>query len=223
MAAATKKKFLKFVTPAGTGQYPKLDKAYTWNDSLQRSVPDPDGERSTKLVVPNKDAQDFLKLIKTAIKDSGIKPKHLPYKDEVKDDEKTGNVVFTLKAYGKDRDGNDNRLKFFDTEGNQVKSNINVTGGSILRLLGYISVSKMSCRLNIKEVQIIELAERESEGFDAYAGGSFKADKFGGKDDEDDNVDHNDDDEDDNKNNKNEASDSEAEETSDEDEDEEEF
>lgn len=220
--AAPKKKYFKFMTPVGVAQYPKLDKAYKWDDSAERSLPDPDGERSTKLAVPNKDAQALIKVIKEAIKDAGIKPKHIPYKDEEKDGDKTGNVLFNLKAYGKDRDGNDNKLKFFDTDGNPVKSNIIVTGGSKLRLLGYISVSKMGCRMNIREVQIIELAERESEGFGAYEGGSFKADKFGGKDrDEDEDVDPNEDDEDENKN-KNETSDSEAEETTDPD-DEEEF
>ncbi|WP_316173000.1 hypothetical protein [Bradyrhizobium sp. SZCCHNRI2049] len=174
MAAAPKKKYTKFKTPRGVYVYPKLHKAYKWDEASERSLPNPDGDYSTRLSVPSKEAQPLVSLIKQAIKESGVKPKHVPYEDEEKDGEKTGNVLFKLKAYGKTKDGEINRIKFFDADGTAIKGVVHVTGGSTGRLLGWISVSKMGCRLNIREAQIIDLAEMEGEGFEAAAGGSFK-------------------------------------------------
>lgn len=177
--AAAKKTYLKYTTPVGIAVYPKLDKPYQWDDASERSLPNPDGQMETKLAVSSKEAQPLIDLVKKAIKESGIKPKHLPYEDEVKDGEKTGNVLFRLKAYGKTKDGEPNKLKFFDSDGVQIPGVVRVTGGSRIRLLGWISVAKMGCRLNIREVQIIDLAELEGEGFDAVKGGSFKRSDLG--------------------------------------------
>lgn len=198
--AAAKKKYVKFTTPVGIAVYPKLHKAFKWDEASERSLPNPDGDLSTKLSVPNKDAQPLIKLIKEAISEAGVKPKHIPYEDEVKDDEKTGNVLFKLKAYGKTREGEINRIKFFDADGTAIKGVVQVTGGSRIRLLGWISVSKMGCRLNIRECQIIDLAEMEGEGFEAVKGGSFKRTDL----DDEDNTTSND--EDTSNNNETEAS-----------------
>jgi hypothetical protein len=174
MAKAATKKYVKYKTPIGISVYPKLHKAYKWDEASERSLPNPDGDLSTRLAIPAKEAQPLIDTIKGAIKESGIKPKHLPWEDEEKDGEKTGNVLFKLKAYGKTRDGEINKIKFFDADGTAIKGIVHVTGGSRIRLLGWISIAKMGCRLNIRECQIIDLAELEGEGFEAVTGGSFK-------------------------------------------------
>jgi hypothetical protein len=176
MAAAAKKKYVKYKTPVGTAVYPKLHKAYKWDDASERSLPNPDGDLTTRLRLSNKDAQGLLNDIKTAIKDSGVKPKHLPYEDEVVDGKKTGNVLIKLKAYGKTKEGEINKIKFYDSAGTPLRGVINVTPGSTIALQGWISVAKMGARMNIRECQIIDLAEMQGEGFAAHAGGSFKAD-----------------------------------------------
>jgi hypothetical protein len=176
MAAAAKKKYVKFKTPPGAGVYTKLHKAFKWDDASERSLPNPDGDLSTGLRLSNKDAQPLLDTVKAAIKESGVKPKYLPYSDEVIDGKKTGNVLFKLKAYGKTKDGEINKIKFYDSAGTPLKGVINVTSGSTIALQGWISVAKMGARMNIRECQIIDLAEMQGEGFAAHEGGSFRAD-----------------------------------------------
>ena len=176
MAAAKKKTYVKYKTPIGVAVYPKLDKAYKWDDASDRSLPNPDGDYTTRLRLSRKDAQEVIDLVQKAIKEAGVKPKHLPYEDEVVDDEKTGNVLIKLKAYGKTKDGDINKIKFYDSAGHPLPGVVRVTGGSRIRLLGWISVAKMGARLNIREVQIIDLAELEGEGFEAVEGGSFRRD-----------------------------------------------
>ena len=183
MAAAKKKTYVKYKTPIGVAVYPKLDKAYKWDESSERSLPNPDGDLSTRLRLSREDAQPMIDLVQKAIKEAGVKPKHLPYEDEVIDDEKTGNVLLKLKAYGKTKDGEINKIKFYDADGHPLKGVIRVTGGSQIRLLGWISVAKMGARMNIRECQIVDLAEQEGEGFEAVSGGSFRRDL--GEDDED--------------------------------------
>ena len=174
MAAAPKKKFLNFKTPIGVAQYTKLDRAYKWDDNAQRSLPNPEGDMSTNLVVSTADAQPLIAVIKEAIKESGVKPKYSPYSDQLDEDEKpTGNVVFKLKAYGMKKDGTINKIVLFDANGKPVKAGVKVTSGSTIRGLGYVSVGKMGARLNLRELQIINLVEREGEGFDAVEGGSY--------------------------------------------------
>ena len=172
--AAAKKTYVKYKTPAGVAVYPKLHKAYKWDDASERSLPNPDGDLSTRLRLSAKDAQPLVDLVKQAIKAAGVKPKHLPYEDEEVDGEKTGNVLIKLKAYGKTKDGEINKIKFYDSDGSPLKGVIQVTPGSTIRLLGWISVAKMGARMNIRECQIIDLAEAQGEGFEAASGGSFK-------------------------------------------------
>ena len=164
-----KKTTVAFKTPRGTAKYPRLDQPYSWNETANRNQPDPDGQFETKLLVPEKDAQPLIKMIKDAIAEAGIKPKHLPYKPEVdKDtDEPTGNIEFTLKRYGKDTQGKPNKIAFFDSKGRMISSDLYLTSGSTIICSGWIAVSKMSARLNIKAVQVIKLIEREVEGFEA--------------------------------------------------------
>lgn len=170
---APKPKNINYISPIGTAQWPKLDQPYGWSEAQQRNVPDPDGQFETVLLVPEKDAQPLIASIKQAIEQSGIKPKNLPYKKEEDKDtgEETGNIAFKFKAYAKNREGGPNKILFFDSMGRPVPSNIYLTSGSTMRCLGWISVAKMGARLNLKEVQVINLIERQASGFDAVEGG----------------------------------------------------
>ena len=167
-----KKTFVSYISPKGLAKYPRLDQPYSWNDSANRNMPDPEGQFETALLVPEKEAQPMIEKVKEAIAEAGIKPKHLPYKQEIdkETDEPTGNIEFRFKAYGKSRSGEPNQIRFFDAKGRPVPSDIYLTSGSTIRCLGYISVAKMGCRLNLREVQIIDLIEREASGFDAVEG-----------------------------------------------------
>ena len=167
-----KKTFVSYISPKGLAKYPRLDQPYSWNEAANRNMPDPDGQFETALLVPESEAQPLIARVKEAIAESGIKPKHLPFKQEIdkETDEPTGNIEFRFKAYGNLKTGEPNRIKFFDAKGRPVPSNIYLTSGSTIRCLGYISVAKMGCRLNLREVQIIDLIEREANGFSEVEG-----------------------------------------------------
>ena len=181
----TKNKLVSFITPKGVAKWPRLDQPYSWSESAQRNVPDADGQYETMLLIPEKDAKPLLDLIKQAIDQSGIKPKNLPYKKEQDKEtgEYTGNIEFKLKAYGKSKEGGPNKIKFFDSKGRMVPSTLYLTSGSTIRCLGWISVAKMGARLNLREVQVINLIERQAMGFDAVEGGFI----YDGEDEPDNN------------------------------------
>lgn len=168
-----KTKLVSYMTPKGTAKWPRLDQPYSWSEAQQRNVPDAEGQFETMLLIPEKDAKPLIDVIKQAIDQSGIKPKNLPYKKEQDREtgEYTGNIEFKLKAYGKTKEGGPNKIKFFDSQGKPIPSNIYLTSGSTIRALGWVSVAKMGARLNLREVQIINLIERPTTGFDAVAGG----------------------------------------------------
>lgn len=161
----SKAQTVNFQTPKGMIKWPRLDQPYSWNDTLNKNVPDPNGQFETKLVVSKKDAQPLIQLIQATIKDSGIKPKNLPYKDEMDKDtgEPTGNIEFTFKRYGKDTQGAPNKIAYFDSRGSMMKA-VALTTGSTAVLAGWIKVSKMAARLNLKAIQVVKLQER-MEGF----------------------------------------------------------
>lgn len=164
----TKTKSVQFKTARGLALYPHLDRLYAWNDAANKSMPHPDGDYDTKLIVSAKEAAPMIELIKQTIKDAGIKPKFLPFSDEIDKEtgEKTGNVIFTLKRYGKSQDGKLNKIGFFDAKGRMIQRTIEITTGSTIICSGWISVSAKSARLNLKNVQIIKLIERQLDGFD---------------------------------------------------------
>lgn len=167
-----KNKSFNFISPKGTAKYPRLDRAYKWNDSANRSMPDEDGQYDVVVAVPKKDAKPLVDVISEACKEAGFKPKHLPYRPEIDKDtgEETGNVEFTFRAYGKKTNGDINKILFFDAKGRPVPSSVQINGGSTIRCLGYITVKRLGARLNLKEVQIINLVERPASGFDEVEG-----------------------------------------------------
>ena len=171
-------KYVDFVSPKGTAKYPKLDQPYSWSDAQSRSIPDPDGQYEVKMLVPADQAAPMIDTIKKAIADSGMKPKHLPFKKAVDKatDEETGDIEFTFRAYGKTKQGGPNKIKFVDAKTTPMPSTFRLTSGSIIKISGYISVAKMGARLNIRGVQVISLAQ-QSDGFSVEEGYQYEAEE----------------------------------------------
>lgn len=153
-----------FVSPRGTAKYPKLDQPYSYNTKAGRSMPDPDGQYEVVVTMPNAEAAPFVKKIQAVIEDSGIDPTNLPYKQVKDKDTKkpTGETEFKFKDYGKAKDGSPKKIKFFDRKGKLIPKGVSLTGGSVIKIDGYITVAKLGARLNIKGVQVISLAEASS-------------------------------------------------------------
>ena len=168
----TTKKLTNFITPKGIAKWPRLDQPYSWNEAAGRNMPDPDGQYECLMAVSKQDAQSLLAAIDVASKEAGFKPKHLPFKSEIDKEtgEETGNIEFKFKAYGKKRDGSKNRVLFFDAKGRPVPADVRLTTGSTIRCLGYITVARLGARLNLKEIQIIDLAEQMGSGFNEVEG-----------------------------------------------------
>ncbi|CAB4124463.1 hypothetical protein UFOVP63_3 [uncultured Caudovirales phage] len=166
-------KYLNFITPIGSAKYPRLDQPYSWNEAAQRTQPDPEGQYECAIVMTKADAKPLIDLIKQACEEAGIKPKNLPYKEEIDRDsqEPTGNIEFKVKAYGKTKAGEKNIIRLFDAKGRPVPSKLAITSGSTIRCLGWVSVARLGARLNLREVQIINLAEGAVSGFEAVEGG----------------------------------------------------
>ena len=171
-------KYIDFVSPKGTAKYPKLDQPYKWSDAQNRSVADPDGQYEVRLLVPADQAEPLIATIKKAITESGMKPKHLPFKKAVDKatDEETGDIEFVFRAYGKNKNGGPNKIKFFDAKMNTIPSSFRLTSGSIIKVSGYVSVAKMGARLNMREVQVINLAA-SSSGFTVEEGYQYEAEE----------------------------------------------
>lgn len=170
-----KPKSISFVSPRGTARYPKVDQPYSWSNAQNRSVPDPEGQYELKLIMPAKDAKGIKDAVDEAIKQVGVKPTHLPFEKEKDKDTgaETGNVIVKFKAYGKRKDGSANRLKFVDAKLHPLPSNFRLTSGSVCKVDGYITVAKLGARLNIRAIQVIDLAPEsgshnfsEEEGFE---------------------------------------------------------
>ena len=166
-------KYTNFVSPRGTAKYPKLDQPYKWSSGQNKSVQDADGQYEVAVVMGAAEAAPFVKLIQDAITASGIDPQNKPFKKVVDKDtgKPTGDVEFKFKAYGKDYDGNPQRIKFFDAKAKPIPSNLSLSSGSIIKVEGYVTVAKLGARLNIRGVQVISLAEApssfgEEEGYE---------------------------------------------------------
>lgn len=166
-------KYVRFTSPRGTAKYPRVDQPYTYNKSIKKSVPDPNGGYEMKLVMEPADFAPFKKAIDTAVKEAKVTPEFMPYKKEVDKDtgEPTGKIEIVFKAYGKEKDGRTRKkIKFFDAKGKPMPSNFPLTAGSVVKVNGYMSISDKSARLNMDAIQIISLVERapvfeEEDGF----------------------------------------------------------
>lgn len=176
---SNKPKSINFVSPRGVAKYPKVDQPYSWSNAQNKSVPDPEGQYELNIVMSEKDATPIKEAVKEAIKIVGIKPTHLPFKKEIDKDTQaeTGNVEVKFKAYGKRKDGSFNKLKFVDAKLNPMPSNFRLTSGSVVKVDSYITVAKLGARLNIRAIQVLDLApESGSTNFTQEEGFSYEED-----------------------------------------------
>lgn len=176
---SNKPKSISFVSPRGTAKYPKVDQPYSWSNAQNRSVPDPEGQYELNIVMSEKDATPIKEAVKEAIKLAGIKPTNLPFKKEIDKDTQaeTGNVEVKFKAYGKRKDGSLNKLKFVDAKLGPMPSNFRLTSGSVVKVDSYVTVAKLGARLNIRAIQVLDLApESGSTNFTQEEGFSYEED-----------------------------------------------
>lgn len=153
-----KKTYVDYMSPRGTAKYPKTDQPYSFSQSQNRSVADPNGQYELTLLMSPEDAGEIKKKVEEAIKLEGIKPTNLPYKKEIDKDTKkeTGLVEVKFKAYGKKKDGSVNRIKFVDAKGTPLPKSFRLTSGSVVKAAGYVSIAKLGARLNLNFVQVIK-------------------------------------------------------------------
>lgn len=177
--SAAKVKSINFVSPRGTAKYPMLDQPYSWSNAQNRSVPDPDGQYELRILMSEADAKPIKAALKQAIDLTGIKPTNMPIKKEIDKDTgaETGNVEVKFKAYGKRKDGSPNKIKFVDAKTHPMPSNFRLTSGSIVKVDSYITVAKLGARLNIRAIQVLDLApETSSHNFGVEEGFEFEDD-----------------------------------------------
>lgn len=154
-------KFVDFVSPRGTAKYPRLHEARSWNQAANKSVPDPDGQYELTLLMTPEDAAVLKKKVAEASQLAGVKPKSIPFNEEVdKDTQKeTGLIEVKFKAYGKKKDGSTNRVAMFDAKKHMLPADFTLTSGSVVKAAGYVSVAKLGARLNLRSVQVIDYVE----------------------------------------------------------------
>lgn len=155
-------KKIKFISPKGIANYPHLSEPDTKGQYA-------DNKFKTKLVIPAKDAKQFVEFLKAeGAKHFGKKQHKLP---AVKDE--NGNIVIIAKS--KFKPG------VFDSRNNPVTKDLKIGGGSTLRLGGVLFMYKDGVSLQLNQVQVIDLVE--------YGGGAgssmFGADEEGGFEAED--------------------------------------
>ena len=154
----------------GTAAFPKLDRPYKYDKVQKKSLPDPDGEFSVKVVVGPKEAKAYIAKIDAIAKAAGVSPakaKNMPYAPETdKEGEETGNTVFTCKGYGTRRDGTLNSIKHWTASGEPVDKDFRLSGGSIIRVDLWAKAFKElggGCRLNLNAVQVLKAIEYEAK------------------------------------------------------------
>jgi hypothetical protein len=154
-----KREVVKFRTAAGAAKYPKLDRAYSWSNTENRSIPDPDGQFELTVSFTPEDAKPIEAAVQQAIKLAGIEPKNLPFKRN----EETGMIEVKFKAYGTRRDGSPNRVPQVDSAVNPLPGDFKLTSGSVVKVSGWISVAKLGCRLNMDGVQVLKYVPYEAK------------------------------------------------------------
>ena len=154
----------------GVAAYPKLDRPYKYDKAKKKSLPDPTGVFSVKVVVGSKEAKAYIKQIDDLAKAAGVPPakaKNMPYAPETdKEGEETGNIVFTAKGYGTRRDGSPNRIQHWTASGNPVAKDFRLGAGSIIRVDLWAKPFKElggGVRLNLNAVQVLKAVEYEAK------------------------------------------------------------
>lgn len=151
---------LTFVSPIGTARWPHI----TRPDSTGQFA---DGKFKVKLIVPKKDAEDFVRNLKELAKEHKVSM--LPFKDD-KDD--PSNYEISIKSKYKPL--------IVDAKKREVtKADLRIGGGSKLRIGGVIFPWAKGLSLQMKQVQILELVDGQDVMFDE-AEGSFDATELAG-------------------------------------------
>ena len=150
---ATKKKFVQYVSPAGTAIYPWLNTPDTKFNA--------DGEYSVKLSFNKADAKRISDVVKPLMNGG----KHNPLKPEEDDQgNKTGNYVanFKMKARVKPKNGQEFTQSPILLDSNGNRTDAKVGGGSKLQV-AYEAVPYDAMgggvTLRLKKVRILELVE----------------------------------------------------------------
>lgn len=176
----SKEKNIRYVTPAGIAQYPRLTKPDTKFN--------PDGEYKVKLEIRDPaeaakltaflDEQFDLAVAKAKKENPGkkIKTGDVPYHT----DEETGTVIvnFKLKAKVTPKKGDpfEQKPAIFDAKGKPLKD-ANIGGGSKLKIAYeivqyYTAIAGAGISLRLKAAQVIDLVEYTGgAGADAYGFG----------------------------------------------------
>lgn len=168
----------------GIALFPKLDRPYRWDDASERSVPDPDGEFSVGVIVPEDKASAIQRNVLAFAKEvMGKVPKKVPFKPEVDKEtlEETNNIIVTAKQYGKDRDGQLRAIPHFDSAGNALPKDFRLTGGSEVVIKVRPSTYKAQgggVKLYLDGVQVVKYREPESRNmFAPVEDGEFTYDQ----------------------------------------------
>ena len=167
----SKAKNPRYVTPAGTAQYPYLTKPDTKFN--------PDGEYKLKLEIPGAAAQDIVTFLdeqheaaqaKAKKENPGKKIKEGTCPYEVDEDSGKVTVSFKLKAKVTPKNGDpfEQRPAIFDAKGKPLQD-VNVGGGSKVKVAYemvpyYTAIAGAGISLRLKAVQVIDLKE--------YSGGA---------------------------------------------------
>jgi hypothetical protein len=151
-------KIIKAVSPKGKASWPKLFKADTQFK--------PEGEFQTGLVVSPTEAKDFQEKIKAAFVEEFGEAKLQKAKMPWKVDE-DGNVVFNFRSK--------NKPIVVDSLGKAIGTELNVSGGSVIKVGAGIKPWLVSGNLGVKlylnAVQIIDLVEYNNSPFGKEEGG----------------------------------------------------
>lgn len=175
----TKAKNPRYVTPAGTAQYPYLTKPDTKFNS--------DGEYKISLEIPARQAQEIVTFLDEQFEAAVAKAKKENPGKKIKQgdvpysvDDDTGNVTvrFKLKAKVTPKNGDpfEQRPAIFDAKGKPI-TNVSVGGGSKVKvayeLIPYFTaIAGAGISLRLKAVQVIDLKEfTGGAGADAFGFG----------------------------------------------------
>jgi hypothetical protein len=181
----------KLYTPKGIAVYPWLSKADTKFD--------PDGTYRTTLRIPTEEAQELVDKIeaihaeaqaeetKKLPKGKKLKVADLPISTVYDDDgNETGEVDIKFKTKAKIKVGDkiiEKKLPMADAKGNKITEDIQIFGGSTIRLsfnaVPYNTSAGCGVSLRILGVQVIDLVSGGGSGgdlgFGAVEGGTFEA------------------------------------------------
>lgn len=181
-----RKQVTTFTFGPAKARFPKLDQPYYYDNTLRKSVPDPQGKNkgsalTVELIMPEAEAAPMIAQIKQLAKDADLdidEVKNWPFSKEKDQATKkpTGNVIFKLKKYATNRQGLVNTVTFVDSKMRVLPRGFRLTSGSTVKVNGYFQVySELGggVTLRLDSVQVLNLVERDANlsGFEAIEDG----------------------------------------------------